>query len=129
MTDHDFISTPLKVFKGNRQITVVAWDTAGNPMTAQINVNAEPQDIPATSVITAVPFPKISPLAVLACTAQSFDPDGFVLQANIGFSDGFSTINRSAVHVLPSAGTWTVTGAVIDQFGAGSTASTVVRVP
>jgi len=129
LTDHDFINTPLKVFKGNQRITVQAWDANGAMQSTQFTVNAEPQDIPATAVVTAVPFPKVSPLAVIACTANSFDPDGFILQANIGFSDGFSTVNRTAVHILPGAGTWSVNAAVIDQFGAGSTAQATVKVP
>ncbi len=129
LTDRDFINTPLKVFKGNPRITVVAWDARGAEQSTQFAVNAEPQDIPPTAVLTVVPFPKVSPLAVLACTANSFSPNGFILEENIGFGDGFSSKTFGAVHILPHAGTWTVDAAVIDQLGAGASTQTTVTVP
>jgi hypothetical protein len=129
LTDQDFINTPLKVFKGNKTITVQAWDAAGKMQSTQFSVNAEPQDIPAQAVVDVYPLPKVSPLAVLACTARSSDPDGFILQTITQFSDGFTGYNRATVHVFHNAGTFGVTAAAIDQFGAGSTAQTSVTVP
>jgi hypothetical protein len=129
LTDQDFINTPLKVFKGNPTITVLAWDANGKMQSTQFTVNAEPQDIPAQAVVDVFPLPKAGPLAVLACTARSSDADGFILQTITQFSDGFQGFNRATVHVLPSAGTFGVTAAAIDQFGAGNTAQTKVTVP
>jgi PKD domain len=129
LTDQDFINTPLKVFKGNKTITVQAWDATGKMQSTQFAVNAEPQDIPAQAVVDVYPLPKVSPLAVLSCTARSSDPDGFILQTVTQFSDGFTGFTFANVHVLPHAGTFGVSAAVIDQFGAGSTAQTTVTVP
>jgi PKD domain len=129
LTDQDFINTPLKVFKGNPTITVQAWDASGRMQSTQFTVNAEPQDIPAQAVVDVYPLPKVSPLAVLACTARSSDVDGFILQTVTQFSDGFTGFNRATVHVLPNAGAFGVTTAAIDQFGAGNTAQTTVTVP
>jgi hypothetical protein len=129
LTDQDFINTPLKVFKGNKQITVQAWDAAGQMQRTQFTVNAEPQDAPAQAVVDVRPLPKVSALAVLACTARSSDADGFILQTITQFSDGFTGFNRATVHVFSQPGTYGVTTAAIDQFGAGSTAQTSVTVP
>ncbi len=128
LTDQDFINTPLKVFKGNKT-TVQAWDATGKMQSTQFAVNAEPQDAPAQAVVDVYPLPKISPFAVLACTARSSDADGFILQTITQFSDGFTGYNRATVHVFSHPGTYGVTAAAIDQFGAGSTAQTSVTVP
>jgi hypothetical protein len=95
----------------------------------QFVVNAEPQDIPAQAIVDVRPFPKVSPLAVLSCTVRSADPDGFILQTITQFSDGFTGFTFANVHVFSHPGTFGVTAAVIDQFGAGSTAQTSVSVP
>jgi large repetitive protein len=129
LTDQDFINTPLKVFKGNQRVTVNAWDASGHMQSTQFFLNAEPQDVPAQAVVDVAPIPKLGPFAVLACTARSNDPDGFILQSITQFSDGFVGYNRGVVHVMPGPGTFGVTTAVIDQFGAGSTAQTTVKVP
>jgi hypothetical protein len=129
LTDQDFINGPLKVFKGNKTITVQAWDATGKMQSTQFIVNAEPQDIPAQAIVDVRPFPKVSPLAVLSCTARSADPDGFILQTITQFSDGFTGFTFANVHVFSHPGTFGVTAAVIDQFGAGSTAQTTVSVP
>jgi hypothetical protein len=129
LTDQDFINGPLKVFKGNKTITVQAWDATGRMLSTQFAVNAEPQDIPAQAVVDVRPFPKVSPLAVLSCTARSADPDGFILQSITQFSDGFTGFTFANVHVFSQPGTYGVSAAVIDQFGAGSTAQTSVTVP
>ncbi len=129
LTDRDYIVSPIKLFKGGRLVTVVAWDAAGHVYQSAIAINAEPQDIPATAVLTVHPLPQISPLTVLACTASSFDPDGFILQSIIQFSDGAKAYAFSSAHTFAAPGTYSATGAVIDQFGAGSTAQQTFTVP
>jgi len=128
LTDQDFINTPLKVFKGYKTITVQAWDAAGNVQRRQFTVNAEPQDAPAQAVVDVYPIPSVAPLAVIACTARSSDPDGFILQTITQFSDGFTTYNRGVLHIFSQPGTYGVTTAAIDQFGAGDTAQTSITV-
>jgi hypothetical protein len=128
LTDQDFINTPLKVFKGFKRITVQAWDASGRVQRRQIAVNAEPQDVPAQAAVDVYPIPSVGPLAVIACTARSSDVDGFILRSITQFSDGFTTRNRGVLHIFTRPGEYGVTTAVIDQFGAGDTAQTSIKV-
>ena len=84
LTDRDYIVSPIKLFKGVRVVTVQAWDAKGRVYSSVIQLNAEPQDTPATAV-TVHPLPQISPLTVLACTASSFDPTDSFFKAVFNF--------------------------------------------
>jgi hypothetical protein len=83
-----------------------------------VDVTGEPGDLPPTAAVTVVPLRNVSPTTVLACSATSHDPDGFILQHRIQFSDGAVFFTPAAVHTLATPGTFSVTVNVIDQFGA-----------
>lgn len=113
------INANLKVFTGSRQIAVEAVDTAGTTQRAAVNVVAEPGDLPPNAVVTVRP---LSGNTVLACSAGSHDPDGFLLTWHYKFSDGADFFTPAAVHTLSSPGSYSVGLTVMDQFGAtGST--------
>jgi hypothetical protein len=120
----DTINTNLKLFTGTHQITVQSLDSSGNATaSASVNVHAEPGDAPPDATIILTALPSISPTTVLGCTATSSDPDGFLINHKLQYSNGskFSTVG--AVENFSAAGTYTATATVTDQFGATSTTS------
>ena len=110
------INSALKVFVGTRNITVRATDSGGAVLQSSINVVAEPGDLPPTAAVTVIPLPSVSPTTVLACSATSHDPDGFISKRQIQFSDGATFTTPAAVHTLSGQGTFSVTATVFDQF-------------
>ena len=114
------ISANLKVFTGSRQIAVEAVDSAGATQRAAVNVVAEPGDLAPNAVVSVRP---LSGNTVLACSAGSHDPDGFLLTWHYKFSDGADFFTPAAVHTLSSPGTYSVGLTVMDQFGATGSAS------
>ena len=129
VTTRDYLMTQLKVFVGQHRVTVQAWDAAGKMYSSAIVVNAERSRANPTAVLQITPMPQLSPTTVLACIVNSVVPDGFVLEDTIQFSDGAMTHNFSLLHQFAQPGTYTATGAVIDQFGAGGTTQKTVQVP
>jgi hypothetical protein len=129
VTTRDYLMTQLKVFVGQHRVTVQAWDAAGKMYSSSIVVNAEPGRANPTAVLQITPMPQLSPTTVLACLVNSVVPNGFVLEDTIQFSDGALTHNFSSLHQFAQPGTYTATGAVIDQFGAGGTTQKTVTVP
>jgi PKD repeat protein len=113
------INTGLKVFTGTHQIAVEAIDASGATSRASVNVVAEPGDLPPSAVVNVR---TLSGNTVLACSAGSGDPDGFLLSWHYNFSDGASFSTPAAVHTFASPGAYSVGLTVMDQFGA--TAST-----
>lgn len=114
------INANLKVFTGSRQIAVESVDSAGSSQRASVNVVAEPGDLAPNAVVSVHP---ISGNTVLACSAGSHDPDGFLLTWHYKFSDGADFFTPAAVHTLSSPGTYSVGLTVMDQFGATGSAS------
>jgi PKD domain len=129
VTTRDYVMTQLKVFVGQRRVTVQAWDAAGKMYSSSIVVNAEPGRANPTAVLQITPMPQLSPTTVLACVVNSAVPNGFVLQDTIQSSDGALTHNFSLLHEFAQPGTYTFTGAVIDQFGVGGTTQKTVQAP
>jgi autotransporter translocation and assembly factor TamB len=128
-THGDTINTVLKVFTGTHQISVQSLDASGNPIdAASLTVDAEPGDLPPTAKITVTAMPNISPTTVLACTATSSDPDGFVNGLQLQFSDGSNFSTPAALETFTTPGTYTATATVTDNFGATSTTSTTFSV-
>ena len=126
----DTINTNIKVFTGSHQITVQSLDSSGNATgSGSLNVVAEPGDAPPVANITISAMPKVSPTAVLACTAGSTDPDGFINSHAIKFSNGAKFGSPAALETFASPGTYTATATVVDQFGATSTKTTTFNVP
>ena len=119
-TSGGIINTGLKVFTGARQITVEAVDASGTAQRASVNVVAEPGDIAPNAVVNVR---TLSGNTVLACSAGSHDPDGFILTWHYSFSDGAEFFTPAAVHTLASPGAYSVGLTVMDQFGATASAS------
>jgi phage baseplate assembly protein gpV len=115
------INSAFKVFFGTRTISVKATDSTGAVSQSSITVVGEPGNLPPTAAVTVIPLPSVSPTTVLACTATSHDPDGFISKRQIQFSDGATFTTASAVHTLSAAGTFSVTATVFDQFQASAT--------
>jgi hypothetical protein len=125
----DTINTVVKVFTGAHQISVQSLDASGNPTaTASLSVDGEPADIPPVANITIRAMPNISPTSVLACTAASSDPDGFVNGLNVQFSDGSKSGSPGTLETFLVPGTYTATATVIDNLGATATTSTTFSV-
>jgi len=112
------INSAFKVFVGTHHITAEASDSSGATSQATVDVTGEPSDLPPTAAVTVVPLRNVSPTTVLACSATSHDPDGFILQFMTQFSDGAVFFTPAAVHTLAGPGSFSVTVHVIDQFGA-----------
>jgi hypothetical protein len=115
------INSVFKVFVGTHHITAEATDSSGATSQAAVDVTGEPSDLPPTAAVTVVPLRNVSPTTVLACSATSHDPDGFILQFKSTFSDGAVFFTPAAVHTLAGPGNFSVTVHVIDQFGAPAT--------
>jgi PKD repeat protein len=126
--DRGVINSAFKVFVGTRHITAQSIDSSGATTQAAVDVSGEPGDLPPTAAITVVPLRVVSPTTVLACSATSHDPDGFILSFKTQFSDGAVFFTPAAVHTLAAPGNFSVTVNVIDQFGspASQTASFTV---
>jgi phage baseplate assembly protein gpV len=116
--DRGVVNSAFKVFVGTHNITAMATDSSGVTSQTSVQVTGEPGDLPPTAAITVVPMRNVSPTTVLACSATSHDPDGFILQHRIQFSDGAVFFTPAAVHTLAAPGNFSVTVNVIDQFGA-----------
>jgi len=126
----DTLNTALKVFTGAHQISVQSLDASGNSTaSASLNVVAEPGDIPPVANVTITPMPNISPRTVLACTAASTDPDGFLNSHQLQFSNGSHFGSPAALETFTAPGTYKATVTVTDQFGATNTTSTTFTVP
>jgi PKD domain-containing protein len=128
VTTRDYLTTQLKVFTGQHHVTVRAWDASGAMQSSSIFVSGPNRTSP-TAVLQIRQMPQLSPLTVLACLANSVVPNGFVLEDTIQFPDGASTHSFSLLHQFEQPGVYAVTGAVIDQFGAGATTQKTVQVP
>jgi hypothetical protein len=119
-TNSGVINTALKVFTGNKEIAVEAIDASGAKQQASVSVVAEPGELPANAVVNVR---TLSGNTVLACSAGSNDPDGFLLSWHYRFSDGTDVFTPAAVHTFGSPGMYSVGLTVMDQFGATGSAS------
>jgi len=118
-THGDTINTMLKISTGVHQISVQSLDPSGKETdTASVSVDGEPNDIPPTAKLSVKPMPSISPTTVLACTAGSSDPDGFIGGLELLFSDCGKSSSPAALETFSSPGTYGVTARVSDNFGA-----------
>ena len=128
-TDGDTLNTAIKIFTGGHQISVQSFDQAGNKTAStSFNVLAEPDDLLPVAKITLRPEPGISPTTVLGCTAQSSDPDGFLISRRMQYSDGSHFSTPAALETFPASGTYTATATVMDKFGATNSTSTTFSV-
>ena len=128
-TNGDTLNTAIKIFTGSHQISVQAFDQAGNKTAStSFNVLAEPDDIPPVARIALQPMPSISRTTVLGCTAMSSDPDGFLISRRMQYSDGSHFSTPAALETLPATGSYTATATVMDKFGATNSTSTIFTV-
>jgi PKD repeat protein len=128
--DRDFIRTAVKIYKGTHRLTVQAWDATGAVFRKEIDLIGEPNDIPPVARVTVRQAPGGSDLTVLACSATSSDPDGFLSGRAMQFSDGSPIINGpTALHTFAAAGNYSVNLAVMDQFGAVGSTSLFFSLP
>src|SRR5213076_389112 len=110
-------------------ISIQATDNTGATSSSSIDVTAEPGDLAPVADVVTFPLPAVGPNAVLACTANSSDPDGFINARQVSFSDGVTIKATGAVHTFAAPGTYSATATVTDQYGATDTATDTFSVP
>lgn len=121
----DTVNTVVKVFTGTHQLSVQSLDASGNSMaTASLSLDGEPSDIPPVANITIRALPGISPTTVLACTAGSYDPDGFINGLKMQFSNGGKSGTPGTLETFAAPGTYIGTATVVDNLGATASTST-----
>jgi hypothetical protein len=81
-----------------------------------------------TAVISVSPDSGTAPVAISASTSLSTDPNGTIVFSAIDFGDGTVTDAQTASHTYKKSGHYTVTATIRDNYGATSTASTLVSV-
>jgi len=129
VSNSDVINTALKINRGTRHISIQATDNTGATSSSSIDVTAEPGDLAPVADVVTFPLPAVGPNAVLACTANSSDPDGFINARQVSFSDGVTIKATGAVHTFAAPGTYSATATVTDQYGATDTATDTFSVP
>jgi PKD repeat protein len=90
--------------------------------------------VPVTLIGNVAPTAKLSvtpssgtvPVAVMASTAGSSDPDGTIASTLIDFGDGTAIAATSGAHTYSAPGTYVVTATVTDNNGATGTATATV---
>ena len=107
---------------------IQATDSTGASTSSSFDITAEPDDQTPIAVLNVLPMPQISPNTVLACTANSTDPDGFLILRKVQFSDGVTISAVGALHTFASPGTFSATATVTDQFGATDSVSNTFAV-
>jgi hypothetical protein len=125
----DVVNTGLKIFRGPHHITIQATDNTGATSSSSVDITAEPNDQAPIADVATFPLPSVGPNAVLACTVNSHDPDGFLSGAQVKFSDGATVKATGAVHTFAAPGTYSATATVTDQYGATDTATDTFSVP
>jgi PKD repeat protein len=122
------VDTFLKINAGTHQLRVVAHDTtaAANFIYSEITINVSTTDAPPTARLMVNPFGGGN--QVMACTATSTDPDGFIVDARVDFGDGATAGGPTAFHTYSSPGTYTVKATVTDNQGVSSMTSTQVTI-
>lgn len=125
----DVVNTVLKIYRGAHHITIQATDNTGATSSSSVDVTAEPNDQTPIADVVTFPLPTVGPNAVLACTANSHDPDGFLSAIQVKFSDGATVKASGAVHTFAAPGTYSATNTVTDQYGATDTATDTFSVP
>jgi len=125
----DVIDTPLKIYRGAHHIIIQATDNTGATSSSAIDITAEPGDLTPVAAVATFPLPTVGPNTVLACTANSSDPDGFLISRQVKFSDGVIIKNTGAVHTFAAPGTYSATATVTDQYGATDSATDTFTVP
>src|SRR5208282_2806393 len=113
---------------GTYTVTATVTDNYGLSSTATSTVTVvAPQALSAKLAVT--PTSGLAPLAVSATTAGSSDPNtGGTIISSINFGDGTTMNAASGSHTYTTAGTYTVTATVTDNYGLSSTATSTVTV-
>src|ERR1035441_5777780 len=122
------VDTFLQITAGQHTLRVVAHDTtaAANYIYSDATITVGANDAPPYAVLTVNPFG--AGYTVMACTATSTDPDGFIIGSLVDFGDGATAFGPTAFHTYASAGTYKVTAIVTDNDGLTSATSVSVTV-
>ncbi|MGE5109290.1 MAG: PKD domain-containing protein [Acidobacteriaceae bacterium] len=121
----DTMNTVVKVFTGTHQISVESLAASGDSIsTSSLSVDAEPGDIPPVADISIRAMSNISPTTVLACTAASSDPDGFVNGLKVEFSNGSTSSSPATLETFTAPGVYSAAATVTDNFGATNSTTT-----
>jgi hypothetical protein len=122
------VDTFLQIYAGTHTLRVVAHDAtpAANHIDSDITVTTGANDAPPTADLTVEPSGGGN--QVMACTATSTDPDGFIIASRVNFGDGVTASGPTAFHTYAAPGTYKVTAAVTDNVGLTSTTYSSVTV-
>jgi hypothetical protein len=121
------IDTFLQIYAGTHTLRVVAHDTtpAANYIYSDITITTGANDAPPDAVLTVKPS---GGNQVMACTATSTDPDGFIIASMVNFGDGTIAYGPTAFHTYASAGAYKVAATVMDNVGLTTTTYSSVTV-
>ena len=109
---------------GTRTAVLTVTDNNGGVATASTDVITITPNLAPTAVAAGTPGTGKVPLLVSFTSAGSSDPDGTVTGYNWSFGDGSADkATASATHAYTTAGTYTATLTVTDDFGATNTAT------
>jgi hypothetical protein len=83
--------------------------------------------LPRITSVTASPTSGAAPLAV-NFSVNAYDPDGYIVDYFWTFGDGASDSGASVAHTYQTAGSYTATVTVTDDYGDTASASVVIQV-
>jgi PKD repeat protein len=128
ITTGSAVDTLLHIHVGTHTLRVVAHDTtpAANYIYSDATITIGGSDSPPNAVLTVEPTGGGN--QVMACTATSTDPDGFITGSEVNFGDGVTASGPTAFHTYAYAGTYEVIATVTDNIGLTSTTSSSVTV-
>ncbi len=128
--DSSAIANPTHAYSvaGPFVATLTVTDNAGGVATATTTVTVTPNLAPSAQA-GGTPSSGKEPVLVSFTSAGSADSDGTIASYNWDFGDGSATkTTASATHTYTSAGSFTATLTVTDDFGATDTSTVVTAV-
>jgi PKD repeat protein len=108
---------------GSYTVKATTTNSSGTSSTATANVTAAA--VAPKAVLTLSSNTGVIPATISASTASSMDPNagGSISGSVIDWGDGATAAGPSASHVYSTAGTYTVTATVTDNYGASATST------
>jgi hypothetical protein len=127
--NQDTINTALKVYTGNHHLVVQAFDSTGAQFAGDVDITAEPNEVPPIPGFQVTALPQVAPNTELLCGAGWHAPNRFVNGYQWTFPNGIPTaFIPGVVQTFPGPGTFSVTQTVINEFGAVGTTTQNVNV-
>jgi PKD repeat protein len=112
---------------GQHTITIQFWDPSGAVFKDAVIVQVAANNAPAAA-ISVSPTSGVAPVSVSA-TVTGTDGDGTIASSSIDWGDGSAvTAAATGSHTYSTAGTYVVTGTVVDNGGLSDTATATVTV-